>query len=175
MWRTVAIPAGVEKIAPASPTSAAPAPPSPAARVEPGNPARTLPSVWAVRRSGGQQRHKESDRPTARPPDRRSHWIRITFNLGTTDDRSAVPELLVNSSVKPAAPAPCWARKYVPDPARNTPLRFTALPWPEPGDSGKTAGSAVVHFWLKRGYAERNAHVLYRSSGGAVKPGRSET
>src|SRR5439155_1728164 len=44
----------------------------------------------------------------------------------------------------PAVPAACWTRKYVPDPARNMPLRFTPFPAPTPGTSGRVAGSAPV-------------------------------
>src|SRR2546425_353282 len=47
-WRMVAMPAGFEKTAPASPTSAAPAPPSPAARVEPGRLSQTPAPDWAA-------------------------------------------------------------------------------------------------------------------------------
>jgi hypothetical protein len=42
MCRTVAMPAGFEKIDPASPISATPAPPKPADRVEPGRVATTV-------------------------------------------------------------------------------------------------------------------------------------
>src|SRR5256712_1693027 len=47
-WRMVAMPAGFEKTAPASPTSGAPAPPSPAARVEPGRLSQAPPPDWAA-------------------------------------------------------------------------------------------------------------------------------
>src|SRR5437763_64280 len=69
---------------------------------------------------------------------RRRHCIRITFsrlkatgkwNSGpTSEPPSRPPEPLLNNKPNPVSPAACWTRKYVPDPARSTPLRFTALP-----------------------------------------------
>src|SRR5207249_1922260 len=70
--------------------------------------------------------------------------MRMTFNRGTIAVRSARPNPSLNRTVNPAVPAACWTRKYVPDPARNMPLRFTPFPAPTPGTSGRVAGSAPV-------------------------------
>src|ERR1051326_7071341 len=73
-WRTVAMPAGLANIAPASPTNAAPAPPRAADRVDPGMRGGTLPAVWAVKRRRGWAVSK-TEIPTAQPLNRLTAFI----------------------------------------------------------------------------------------------------
>src|SRR5207247_6110517 len=122
---------------------------------------------------------------------RRRHCIRITFsrlkatgkwNSGpTSEPPSRPPEPLLNNKPNPVSPAACWTRKYVPDPARSTPLRFTALPAPTPGTSVKAAGIARYggtpvpgsgHLLRSSGESARDRRILYASSAGGVQPGR---
>src|SRR5207247_11326951 len=88
------------------------------------------------------------------------HCIRMTFNRGTSELRSAAPAALLNNRPNRAAPAACWARKYSPEPARSLSLRSTALPAPTPGASVSAEGIPVFG-----GDPVRGSGHLLRSKG----------
>src|SRR5213593_803259 len=102
--------------------------------------------------------------------------MRIRVNRGTSVLRSARPEASLKSVVKPAPAPGCCTRKYIPDPARNFPLRLSVGPAPVAGARGNVTGIAFEQVHGEGvAYAARNDQVLYVSSGGAVTPGRSDT
>src|SRR5712691_7235485 len=104
---------------------------------------------WAAFRLSGQRRNhndveendvEESRQGKASRKPVTHYLIRMTLSRGTSASGSAKPWPSLKSRVKPAAPALCCARTYIPDPARSVSLRFTTSPGPEAGASGKFSG-----------------------------------
>src|SRR2546430_3578043 len=70
---------------------------------------------------------------------------------------------------------PWKPRGYARDPACSVPLTFTALPALVVGTSGNGRGKSKASCALSDANVRRKCHDLYVSSGGAMKPGRSDT
>src|SRR2546421_8071243 len=105
----------------------------------------------------------------------RPYRIRTMLRRGTIAGLTALPSELLKRSVNAAPPGAWSARTYIPEPVQRAPVTLIALPAAAIGKSGKASGKSAGSWLCSELNVARKCQILYFSSAGAAKLGRSDT